>query len=513
MIKEIKIPFINPNDKEVIIAEIIVSNGQYVKKGDIIFSVETTKSLVDVESEFDGFIWLKDVKGEKMFNGTLIGVITDYEDFDFYTYLGEYAKPETSPQKLKATKKALQLAERNNLDIEFISVNNRVVVTEKDVLNYIKKKANIINKENCFLFEGNIDRVKFENELLRTDLNEISENEWIGFYSKHGAKIDASVKVGKNVFLIGKEIIVEEGCKIGSNVTIRADRIKISKYSCIGNNLDVTTGFFELGESTVIADNVKVDLSGGKNADSIFRTGSNCLIANEVYLNTCRKIELKNKVALSPRAMIFTHSFWQSVFDGYTANFGPVLLKNESWLGAASQVLPNVIIEKGVIVMSGSVVVENLPQFVFASGIPAKKVKENIKKKLTQKQKNIIATSLVFEFIQYCIDCSCVVEKIDENNFLISFEGKNYQLIFEEKLTEIEYLNNTIEHRIILFFTGELSKRKSKSTYFDLGRNEVIGENIPLVSELRNFLRRRGIIFAPNTWRFNIIYDSIKRNN
>jgi len=50
------LPAEDVNDEKATIGKLYYLSGDKVKKGDLIFSFETTKSVIDVETEFDGFI-------------------------------------------------------------------------------------------------------------------------------------------------------------------------------------------------------------------------------------------------------------------------------------------------------------------------------------------------------------------------------------------------------------------------------------------------------------------------
>lgn len=53
---EVKIPLINPNEPEALVSAVHVKEGQQVSSGDLLCTLETTKSANDLESEADGFI-------------------------------------------------------------------------------------------------------------------------------------------------------------------------------------------------------------------------------------------------------------------------------------------------------------------------------------------------------------------------------------------------------------------------------------------------------------------------
>ena len=56
MPKAIVIPLLNPNEPEAQVAALHISEGQRVSKGDLICTLETTKSAADIVAEQDGFV-------------------------------------------------------------------------------------------------------------------------------------------------------------------------------------------------------------------------------------------------------------------------------------------------------------------------------------------------------------------------------------------------------------------------------------------------------------------------
>jgi len=56
--------------------------------------------------------------------------------------------------------------------------------------------------------------------------------------------------------------------------------------------------------------------------------------------------------------------------------FGNVIIKHDSWLGAGSIILPNIIIGEFAIVAAGSVVTKDVPPYTVVAGVPAKIIKK-----------------------------------------------------------------------------------------------------------------------------------------
>jgi acetyltransferase-like isoleucine patch superfamily enzyme len=53
----------------------------------------------------------------------------------------------------------------------------------------------------------------------------------------------------------------------------------------------------------------------------------------------------------------------------------PILIKRNAWIGAASTILPGVIIGENAVVAAGSVVTKDVPSNTIVAGVPAKHIK------------------------------------------------------------------------------------------------------------------------------------------
>ncbi len=81
MIKtEILVPLLNANEPEARLINVHVKDGQAVEKGDLLFSIETTKAAADIEAPERGFVRILAKLGETLPVGFRLAVITDTAD-------------------------------------------------------------------------------------------------------------------------------------------------------------------------------------------------------------------------------------------------------------------------------------------------------------------------------------------------------------------------------------------------------------------------------------------------
>ena len=82
MEKFYRLPLENVNEEYATITAIYFKTGYFIKKGDIIFSFETTKAVMDVEAEGEGYIFYIVSEGQRIKVGSTVCVISSIREFD-----------------------------------------------------------------------------------------------------------------------------------------------------------------------------------------------------------------------------------------------------------------------------------------------------------------------------------------------------------------------------------------------------------------------------------------------
>ena len=75
MATEIRIPKIGMSSPELTLVEWMFGDGETVAQGDVIYTVETDKTTVEVEAQAAGTLRVVGVEGESYPVGTLVGTI------------------------------------------------------------------------------------------------------------------------------------------------------------------------------------------------------------------------------------------------------------------------------------------------------------------------------------------------------------------------------------------------------------------------------------------------------
>ncbi len=129
-------PQLGVNDRNAVLVNWHVANGEEVRRGQPICCLETSKATVDVEAEFDGiFKILVDVKEVVDINQPLGAFFVDQESYDQFAE-GLYNNLVKKPfiDEFKATTKAIRLAQE--LGIDLLSIGIVGIIREIDVQNF-----------------------------------------------------------------------------------------------------------------------------------------------------------------------------------------------------------------------------------------------------------------------------------------------------------------------------------------------------------------------------------------
>ena len=74
------VPLLNANEPEAQLTGVHVRDGQPVQKGDLLFTVETTKAASDIEAPQAGFLRMLAHEGETLTVGDVLALITETAD-------------------------------------------------------------------------------------------------------------------------------------------------------------------------------------------------------------------------------------------------------------------------------------------------------------------------------------------------------------------------------------------------------------------------------------------------
>lgn len=107
-------------------------------------------------------------------------------------------------------------------------------------------------------------------------------------------------------------------------------------------------------------------------------------IGFDAWVDARGKIEIGNDTTIASRSQLITgtHDLDSHTFE---ANFLPIMIGNNVWIGTSAIILPGVKIGDGAVVAAGAVVSKDVLPYTVVGGVPAKFIKNRAK--VTYKQK------------------------------------------------------------------------------------------------------------------------------
>ena len=139
---EIKLDRLSVNDDEYTFVERLVEDGAEVAAGATIASVESAKTVFEIEAPGAGFVFFLKAPRDQVAVGERIAVISPIREFDkarFFhaTDSRAHAPPVDNPIYAKFTARALELAEGKRIDVEYF--RDFDAVTSADVEAYLSQ--------------------------------------------------------------------------------------------------------------------------------------------------------------------------------------------------------------------------------------------------------------------------------------------------------------------------------------------------------------------------------------
>lgn len=136
----ISLPKTEVNDNNATIVEWLIEDNSHIEVGDKICTIETSKSVLDIESSHSGYILhIADIGIEVDVNEPLAIIGKDLDILkDKYTELSRIITETVSNTSVNATKKALALAKENKILLTELKLNR--IIKEDDVIQLINSK-------------------------------------------------------------------------------------------------------------------------------------------------------------------------------------------------------------------------------------------------------------------------------------------------------------------------------------------------------------------------------------
>ncbi len=534
------LPALDANMTEAVVCSWLKEEGQVVRAGEPLFEVETDKANIEVEAETAGMLRMivapvgtkVPVLGIVAFIGSADEPVPDPEQWDALVpkaaaisdtpratgagaRSGEAGVTGSAPaggapvaaERVKASPAARRLARESGMALTAVTPSgSRGEVTRADVDRAIRRgtgaPATALLRTDEPATAGAVDPVFVS--MLRRDpesFRSLSSATKIGLYRQNGAAIGDGVRIELGALVIADEIRIGAASTIGADSAIDCRRFSLGRLSVLGKRTRASCNSISIGDALWAKDDVMIGGGGGGQSRASLAVGDACFFGEGCYLNAGEPLVLGDEVCIGSRAMLFTHSHWQSVLRGYSSRFGPIEVEDHVFIGNNVFVFPGVRIGSESTVMVNSFVAVDVPPRAFVGGVPAQVVR-HIEQPSRAQQIEIMRAQLA-ELAQALGESGRPVaaRESGEVTILELDSGESIRFAPDWNAAVVSAAERVV---VLTFAEEEISSLAPSATIFDLAGSRVYGKQDALSDDVREFCRRRGIRFRPYAWRHRV---------
>lgn len=169
------------------------------------------------------------------------------------------------------------------------------------------------------------------------------------------ARIGRDVNIGRRTDIVAEVVDIEDGVHVGDDVKIHCRTLVLRKGSQIGDR-SVVYG--------ILTPNSGLEL------------GEHAWIYPDCHINTDERVTIGARSAAGSHCLVFTHSSYLPITQGYPVTIAPVTIGEDAWLPWHAFILPGARIGRGATVGAFSLVGGEVPEYCLAVGVPARVVKD-----------------------------------------------------------------------------------------------------------------------------------------
>jgi acetyltransferase-like isoleucine patch superfamily enzyme len=494
--------------------------GEAVRAGETLFEVETDKINAEVEAEVSGIVHHIVVpEGEKVRVLALLAFIgaegealpprNAWSALSPAAGAGEApvtaavhaAEPEPpivpDEGRVAASPAARRLARERGISLAEVSPTGaRGEVTRADVDAVAARFATAAPAAGR---DGAVDPAFLA--LVRRDLDafrHLSSEAKVKLYTEHGAHIGAGVRIERGAVILAERLELGALAVVGADSTLECSHLRLGRLSVLGRRTRLKCRSVEIGDALWAKDDIVIGGGGADEPGARLQAGDACFFGEACYLNTGEPIVLGDEVCIGSRAMLFTHSHWQSILRGYLSRFGPITVGDHVFIGNNAFVFPGVEIGAGATVMVNSFVAVRVHAGAFVAGVPAQVVRQTVEperaeqSEILRRELRTLAPTLAAHGFPATLreEGDAVVLDVDGATIRFQPEASGWREAGGRRV-------------IVLAFGGADERDLAPGvTLFDLAAGRVVGPQDALSDEVREFCRRRGIRFRPYAWRY-----------
>lgn len=159
----------------------------------------------------------------------------------------------------------------------------------------------------------------------------------------------------------GDSVKIDPWCEVSGNIRL-SDRVHVGRNSILNGNIEIGRGS---------------NLNGYNELHGDVNIAKYCAIAPEVMFRQHDHMMFKPSLQ---------GAFYRDILNDSLESIskGPIVVGNDVWLGARSNILSGVTIGDGAIVGAGAVVTDDVEPYSVVAGVPATHKKWRFKKKIRE---------------------------------------------------------------------------------------------------------------------------------
>jgi acetyltransferase-like isoleucine patch superfamily enzyme/glycine cleavage system H lipoate-binding protein len=506
------------NTEYALLAEWLVADRSEVESGQPVVVVETTKATVEVEAPGAGTIVQLYEEGVEVELGKTIAKIAESAEELAALEVGEYdEKPAQKPAEgeRKATRKAVELAERHGIDLA--QIDKRGFITEKDVEELLARErvapapgwrpildglsTDGLSLPLTFEDAGEVGETSgalepsFYEALLReeAEFRALSPGEKVERLREYGAVVGEDVELGEGSYLVAPRIVISDGVRLGPGATVVCEEVvKVGALTSFGPNLELRCRRAFLGSGIWGGRSVRFGGGGHRDPWAVLAVGDLAFVGDEVFANICRPVLIGREAFVTMRSLIVTHNIGHSVLEGFENRFAPVVVEDRAQLGLNAVVYAGCRIGAEAIVASSSYVTGDIPAGAFAIGVPAK---------VTGKASHTPSRTRQFELGRRIVDDLrelLTLHGHDTEDVDGGFAVEGVRVLFTPR-----YEGGVEPGAVVLTLDASAEPPDGVSVLDLLARRVVGSTDGPALDTVREHCRKRGIRFEPGPWRYS----------
>jgi acetyltransferase-like isoleucine patch superfamily enzyme len=496
------------NTEYALLAEWLVVDRSEVEAGQAVVVIETTKATVEIEAPGAGTIVQLFEDGVEVELGKTIARIAETaEELASLDSGAEKPAPKPAEGERKATRKAVELAERHGVDLA--QIDKRGFITEKDVKDLVARATSSgagllagVSTDGVSLPEsfgldesaGALEPAFLESLRSEPDaFRALSPDEKVSVLREHGARVGEGVDLGEGTLVAAPRVVLDDGVRIGAGSTLRCEEVvAIGELTQFGAGLELTCRQAFVGAGVWGGRSVRFGGGGHRDPWAVLTVGDLAFVGDEAFVNVCRPVLIGREVFLTMRSLIVTHNIGHSVLEGFENKFAPVVLEDRSQVGLGTVIYAGCRIGAEAIVASSSYVTGDIPAGAFAIGVPAK---------VTGSSSHRLSRSRQIELGR---------KMIDDLHELLALRGHEVSAIaegeergFDVAGVRVAFTPSYAGGEGVFLTLDAPADVPDGTAVLDLLARRIHGEGGPVLETVREFCRKRGIRFEPGPWRYS----------